>query len=164
MTDIAPPRAPPRGSLRAWILALLAPILVVGLAGALVVATTASGEGDRPGSDHPGVGLAAEPLELTSVSSDVAGHYTYARDHQAAYSEIPCYCGCEEFLDHRNLYDCFVRSDGQGWDAHAAGCGVCIGESTAARELLEQGQDPSAARDAVIAQFGATPTTAPPGA
>lgn len=161
MTDIPTSDPPAQGSMRAWVLALLAPILVVGLAVAFVLAA-AGREGDRQGSDHPGVGLAAEPLELASVSSDVAAHYTYARDHQAAYREIPCYCGCEEFLDHRNLHDCFVRSDGQGWDAHAVGCGVCIGESTLARELLEQDQDPSAARQAVIARFGATPATAPP--
>lgn len=143
-----------------WALALVASFLVVALVFGLVIAI-AGGDADETHATHAGVGLAVAPLDLASVSPDIAAHFTYAKDHQDAYSQIPCYCGCEKFLGHRNLYDCFVRSDGKGWDAHGSGCGVCIGESTTARRLLDEGQDPIAVRDAVVAQFGSTPGTAP---
>lgn len=152
---------PPRHGRWQWALALAAPVVIVALVVAVAVGVT-SGDSHRADGGHgSGVGLAAAPLELASVSPQVAEHFTYAADHQSAYRAIPCYCGCEEFLGHHNLYDCFVRSDGKGWDAHAAGCGVCIGESTTARRLITQGMETSAVRDAVVAQFGSTPATTP---
>lgn len=160
MSEVAEPSTQPAGSaLAPWLVAVLAPLAALVLVAVLVVVV--GGRDARPAHDMPGVGLAAAPLDLASVTSDVATHYEYAVGHQVAYRDIPCFCGCNEFLDHRSLYDCFVRSDGQGWDAHAAGCGVCIGESTVARQLLDRGDDLRAVRAAVIAQFGTTPTTAP---
>src|SRR3546814_17855493 len=81
----------------------------------------------------------APPLELASVTDDIAGHYRYAERHQTDFAAIPCFCGCEEFLSHENLYDCFIRTDGAGFDSHAAGCGVCIGEAVVASQLLDAG-------------------------
>ncbi len=161
MTVAAPDRddVPRRHGATVWVFAFAAPLLVVALVVGIVVG---AGRGGTAGGDHRPSGLAAAPLDLASVSPGIAGHFTYAEAHQDAYSQIPCYCGCEEFLGHRNLYDCFVRSDGKGWDAHGAGCGVCIGESVTARGLLDEGQDPGAVRAAVIEQFGSTPATTPP--
>lgn len=105
--------------------------------------------------------MAAAPLDLATVPAGVAGHYTAAKAYGAAYRQIPCFCGCERFLGHRNLYDCFVRADGWGWDAHASGCGVCVGESALARRLLDEGQSAAAVRAAVIEQLGSTPGTTP---
>ncbi|HLF40073.1 MAG TPA: PCYCGC motif-containing (lipo)protein [Acidimicrobiia bacterium] len=136
-------------------LAATAALLAAALAAILVVAR---GEGEPP------VRFAAHdvaPLDLATIGSQVADHYRYAETHEAAYRQIPCFCGCEGFLGHRDLYDCFVRADGTGYDAHAAGCGVCIGESAIARPLLEDGGAPANVRSAVVAQFGATPGTAP---
>lgn len=157
------PDSAPRHGRVAWLPALVAPVVVVALAVGLVAWVADGGtRHDESTRAAASVGLAAPPLDLATVPSEIAGHYGFAREHGEAYAEIPCYCGCEGFLHHRNLHDCFVRSDGKGWDAHAAGCGVCIGESTTARRLLEEGLDPAAVRDAVIAQFGSTPATAPP--
>jgi hypothetical protein len=52
---------------------------------------------------------------------------------------IPCLCGCEEFFAHENLYDCFIRIDGAGYDSHGAGCGVCLAEAAVASKLLDAG-------------------------
>lgn len=102
------------------------------------------------------------PLELASVAEATAVHYLAAEADPVTYQEVPCFCGCEEFLGHRHLYDCFVRADDQGWDAHAAGCGICIAESITVQELLVEGHDDPTIRGAVIAQYGAiTPTTTP---
>jgi hypothetical protein len=105
----------------------------------------------------------AAPLDLASIPHQIAGHYHAARDLADTYGQVPCFCGCEEFLGHRKLYDCFVRADGPGWEAHAAGCGVCIAESTTVRDLTGAGSDPTAIATAVIDRYGTTtPTTAPP--
>lgn len=133
---------------------LLAPVVVAVAVIAGTFAAFAVSESDAPGP--------AAPLELASVSTDTAGHYQAAADLADAYRQVPCYCGCEEFLGHRDLYDCFVRADGQGWEAHAARCGVCIAESTLVRELDAAGTPTGAIPAAVVDRFGTTPTTAPP--
>ena len=144
---------------RVWLLAVGAPILVVALALGLMLALASGGA--RGTAGMPGH-AAVEPLQLASVSEQIAGHYRAAAEHGDVFAQIPCYCGCQTFLAHRNLYDCFVRPDGKGWEAHAAGCGVCLGESATARRLLDEGRSPAEVREAVIAQFGSTPATAPP--
>jgi hypothetical protein len=104
----------------------------------------------------------AVPLELASVPDAIAGHYHAAEEHPALYRDVPCFCGCEGFLGHRDLYDCFVRADGAGWEAHAAGCGVCIAESATVQDLHATGTAPAAIRAAIVDRYGATtPTTAP---
>lgn len=160
MVDEAPDTGP-RYSVSVWALALTAPVMIAALVVALVLGMV-GGDVAESAVHGSGAGLAAAPLDLGSVSPEVASHFIYAEAHPGAYSGIPCYCGCTESFGHRHLYDCFVRSDGKGWDAHAAGCGVCIGESVTARAQLEAGQDPGAVRDVVIQQFGSTPATIPP--
>jgi hypothetical protein len=104
---------------------------------------------------------AAAPLELASVAADVADHYRYAEAHQAELSVIPCFCGCEEFLAHENLYDCFIRIDGAGYDSHAAGCGVCLGEAVVAVQLLDAGTPATEVAERIVEQFGTTSITSP---
>jgi hypothetical protein len=134
---------------------LLAVLVVAVGAVALVVATGDSEAGDA----HPME--AAAPLELASVTADVAAHYRYAEAHQAELSAIPCFCGCQEFLAHESLYDCFVRVDGAGYDSHAAGCGVCIGEAVLASQLLEAGTPVADVAARIVEEFGTTPITSP---
>lgn len=156
-TETGTGTGPATGGRRAWILAVAAPLVVVALAAGVLVVVAASGSESPAGH----AGMAAAPLDLATVPGQVAAHYRAAATHRDAYAAIPCYCGCETFLAHRNLADCFVRPDGAGWEAHAAGCGVCLGESATARRLLDEGRPPDAVRAAVIAQFGSTPGTAP---
>jgi hypothetical protein len=137
---------------------VLLPIAIA--AGVVIGASSTDGSAGSAAGDHGPVEVA--PLDLASLSPAIAEHYSFAAAHEAELREVPCFCGCEEFLGHRDLYDCFVRADGAGWDAHAAGCGVCIGEAITARELLDAGQSPTELRDAVVEQFGTTPTTTPP--
>jgi hypothetical protein len=117
-------------------------------------------DSDRPGAASGG-GDDAPPLDIATVADATAAHYLAAESEPATYRDVPCFCGCEEFLGHRHLYDCFVRADGRGWDAHAAGCGICIAESVTVQELRDAGHDVPSIRDVIIAQYGATtPTTA----
>lgn len=152
------PTGPPStgGPVVHWWWLFVAPLLVVLVVAAGAVAFVVS----RDGTDAHAMGPAA-PLELASVSEDIAGHYRYAEAHRADLSLIPCFCGCEEFLAHENLYDCFIRTDGTGYDSHAAGCGVCIGEAAVASQLLDAGTPATEVAEEIVEQFGTTPITSP---
>jgi len=159
-TAPGPSDAPAKGApaVRWWwscVGPLLALLLVAGGAAALMAA---GGDGDAGGAHAPG---AAPPLELASVTDDIARLYRYAEGHRTDFSAIPCFCGCEDFLGHENLYDCFIRSDGAGYDSHAAGCGVCIGEAAVASRLLDADTPATEVADRIVEQFGTTPITSP---
>lgn len=97
----------------------------------------------------PGGVLAPE-----DVPPGLAAHYQSAQDHPEIFSVVPCFCGCEEMLGHRHLGDCFVRPDGRGLEAHALGCGVCLGEAQQVMDLLAAGaEEPDQIRDAVVAEW-----------
>lgn len=147
-------RSTPEGSRAGLALLLGVPLAVVGLVvGAVLLVTV-----DRSETSS----AAVAPLELAAVPEEIAAHYRFAAANADAYRDVPCYCGCEQFLAHRDLYDCFVRADGAGWEAHASGCGVCIAESAAVRQLVDEGSTRTEIRSAVIEQFGSTPPTTPP--
>lgn len=98
----------------------------------------------------PGGVLAAE-----DVPPAVESHYQAAQDHKDVFASVPCFCGCQEMLDHRHLADCFVRADGQGLEAHALGCGVCLGEAQQVMDLLAADvDDPDQIKEAVVAEWG----------
>ncbi|WP_370326066.1 PCYCGC motif-containing (lipo)protein, partial [Euzebya sp.] len=77
-------------------------------------------------------------LDLTSVDDVMAERYRHAAEHADTYDHVRCYCGCEAAFDHTKLTDCFLRADG-GWEAHGAGCGICIAEADAVRDHLDAG-------------------------
>ena len=111
-------------------LALVALIFV----GVAVLIRGASGA-DLADAAPAAASLTVDLADLPDVTADV---YRYAADHAMHFTEIPCFCGCDRGLGHRNLEDCFVNADGD-WDAHASGCGVCTAEAIAAREQLDAG-------------------------
>ncbi len=129
-------------------LALVA-LLLVGVA-ALIRGASAPDPADAaPAAATPTVNLA----DLSEVTADV---YRYAADHAMHFTDIPCYCGCEKSLGHRNLEDCFVNATGD-WDAHASGCGVCTAEAIAAREQLDAGIAIAEVRQSINDRFGPPP-------
>lgn len=83
------PQATSRGPRTVTILAAL-----VALAAAVTFLVVGGG-----GNDHAD----AAPLDLSTVSDEVAAHYRYAQAHGDTFARIPCWCGCQQFLDHRNL-------------------------------------------------------------
>lgn len=93
-------------------------------------------------------------LAAADVPPALAAHYQAAQDHQHVFEAVPCFCGCEAMLDHRHLGDCFVRADGQGLEAHALGCAVCIGEAQQIMDLIAAGaEDPDQIKEAVVAEW-----------
>ena len=137
--------------------------IVAAVAGLLAVSSVLVGSSARSDQDppHAAAGSDPGPLDLATVSPQVADHYRFAFAHADELSQMRCWCGCEQFLDHRNLADCFERRDGRGPEAHAAGCGVCLGEAGVVRRMLGEGRSVTDIAAALDTQFGPTVTTAP---
>lgn len=118
------------------------PIIVAGLLAVAVAAAvtflmtrgTADADTDAMLSIAPG-GVLAE----SDIPAGIVGLYRGADAHADVFSATPCFCGCEAMLGHRHLLDCFERPDGSGWEAHALGCAVCLGEAQQVLDLVAAG-------------------------
>lgn len=89
------------------------------------------------------------------VPPALEGHYQAAKSHHRTFAQVPCFCGCEEMLGHHHLGDCFIRPEGKGLEAHALGCGGCLGEAQQVADLIAAGvTDPDDIRAAVVAEWG----------
>jgi hypothetical protein len=143
---------------------LLAVVVVLGLlAGAVTLARRSVMEPQPDGGMAAGMAMGRDtaPVALDTLNPAIAALYRHAVDHADVYRDVPCYCGCDRFADHRYLFDCFVRADGKGFEAHGAGCAICQAEARAVRELLDGGRTPAQVRTTIIDQFG--PATNPAG-
>src|SRR3990170_4566371 len=92
-------------------------------------------------------------VQLTGLSAQTVAHYEFARANPEVYQQIPCFCGCQEMLGHRDLEQCFVTPDG-AWESHASGCQVCIEESQMLMKMMGRGMEPDMMRDRIVAEFG----------
>ena len=110
------------------------------------------------GADNNDAYAMAAPatVSLDALPSAMADVYQYASAHAEHFMQLPCYCGCQQSLGHRNLEDCFVTPGGD-WDAHASGCGVCTAEAVTARELLDTNTEIGTVRQAIVDRYGPPP-------
>lgn len=101
-------------------------------------------------------------VNIDGLKPELAALYRWAEANRALVSRLPCYCGCGASQGHRSLQDCFLIPTG-GYDAHAATCGICEREAVEARRLQGEGQDTSAIRAFIDANFGrfGAPTNTP---
>jgi hypothetical protein len=144
----------PVESLAFRVFAALTGITLVGIV-ALGVLDSASPSVKAPSQTAAMVEVApGGVVDPADVPESVAVLYRAAGEHAEIYQGVPCFCGCEAMLGHRHLLDCFARPEG-GWEAHALGCGVCLGEALQIEELLAGGStDLGAIRAAVVARWG----------
>lgn len=148
---------PPSRRRRSWV--ALAAIGFVSLAVVATVAGTARPAGDAHGPAPRAPMVAPDGiLDLATVSAGVASEFRYAADHRDTYRQLRCWCGCESAFDHANLADCFVRADGR-WEAHGAGCGVCLASAITARERLDAGTPINDIAAEIDRTFGPAPTS-----
>jgi DNA-binding helix-hairpin-helix protein with protein kinase domain len=120
----------------ALVVALLSGMLSVWLVVTAANPTTSASADDghaamvqvAPGGEVP---LASLPVDHQAV-------YEAAAADEDAMTRVRCHCGCEGFLDHRHLLDCFVRPDG-GWERHATGCAVCLAEAEEVLDMRDRG-------------------------
>lgn len=136
-----------------WIAAVEAAIVAVIVAGVGLLVVGADGAD----ANHAMAAPTAVTVDLATVPADIADNYHYADEHRDAFAQIPCYCGCDKMLGHRNLTDCYITATG-AWDAHASGCAVCSQETVAAREQLDAGVTPAETAAAIIQQYGPPPS------
>lgn len=111
-----------------------------------------------------GDAAAGATVDLATLPEQTVAHYRFVEANQELVEQLPCYCGCGQSLDHRSLRDCFVR-DGGEYNAHAAGCGVCLLESEDAQRLLADGESrPAVIRAAIEERYSGlgAPTDTPP--
>ncbi len=127
-----------RAPRRTIALAAIGSALVL-LASAIVYGAM-SGHDDDPDASTGMFALApGGVIDPADVPEALQTMYRGAEAHADAFAAVPCFCGCEEMLGHRHLLDCFVRPDGDGWEAHAAGCAVCLGEAAQVLDLVAAG-------------------------
>jgi DNA-binding helix-hairpin-helix protein with protein kinase domain len=100
-------------------------------------------------------------LDLSRLAPTITAEYQHAADHAEHYRALRCWCGCEAAFDHASLLECFVTADGS-WEAHGAGCAVCLGEAATARQRLAAGVPITAIAAEIDATYGpaSLPTSA----
>ena len=102
-----------------------------------------------------------------SAEHRLARAYRFHLAHQDVTSVIPCFCGCDRSLGHRNLRDCYL---GTGADGHveirpgAGRCPVCRGITDAVIAMYEAGLTAQDIRSAVEGRNAGhrSPTSLPP--
>jgi hypothetical protein len=129
-------------------------VAVIALLATSIALGTSGGEGHPTGS-MAAISPEGVLLDLDSVPGSVAVEYRHVADRADVYDHVRCWCGCEAAFDHRSLADCFVRADGQ-WEAHGAGCGICLAESAAGRALLAEGLTTAELATAIDDRFAPT--------
>jgi len=110
-----------------------------------------------PDADHAVAAAPVLRVDLSTLTPAITADYHYAADNLAEFAQIPCYCGCDHSLGHRNLADCYVTPTG-AWDVHASGCAVCGNETATAREQLTSGTPIADVRAAIIDHYGPPPS------
>ena len=135
-----------------WIIAV--ELVFVAFVGLGVAGLTRGASAADP--DHAIHAPTAVTVSLAELPAETADMYRYAAGHATQFTQLPCYCGCDRSLGHRNLVDCFVTADGS-WDAHASGCAVCTLEASTAKELIATGTDVAIVRQTIIDRYGPPP-------
>jgi len=112
----------------------------------------------------------ALPAFLTSATERVRSAYTFAASHGAELAYIPCYCGCGQHSGHRDVRDCFIKSQtaaGITYDDHGSGCDICVSIVLDVKSKLGDGQSLAATRKFIDARYSkigpGTNTPLPPG-
>ena len=141
------------------LMALGTGILLLVAAGVIGVSMSMSGGSHQMmwGGPEQGMAEATAPdgFQLDMVPAHLVQHYELAKANPGVYEQVPCFCGCQEMLGHRNLEDCFVTPDG-AWDSHASGCQICIDESQMIARMMAGGAGPQQIRERIIDSFGAS--------
>lgn len=135
--------APDSSQIRRPWWALVVAIAALAMATALVTSLpeeTGAADAAHPPSTAMAMVAPGGVVELASLPMEHQMLYQAAGHASEAFEHVRCYCGCEAFLDHRHLGDCFVRPDG-GWERHATGCAICLAEARDVVRLLEEDRD-----------------------
>ena len=121
------------------------------------------------GAAHPTKHSAAQALSanqhihlpdfVQEAGTEAAVAYQYATDQPDILAQIPCHCGCEKALVHKNNLDCYItgftaEGDVVQYDNHAAYCAVCLEITAQVIKRVSEGQAPPAIHVAIDTQYG----------
>lgn len=127
------PRTPHWRSIKLDLTVMLA--VTVGLGSVIAIATDRS-FGISPRTPVPAAALSmlevapGGTVDLDGLPPTTQALYVAAEALPDLFEAVTCYCGCEDFLGHRHLRDCFIRPDGL-WELHGSACGICIAQAIA---------------------------------
>jgi thiol-disulfide isomerase/thioredoxin len=86
------------------------------------------------------------PDKFTDPETKAA--YVVARENPKLLLQLPCYCFCDDGLDHKSLLSCFI-------DEHAAHCDICRKEAIDGNRLQkEQNLSPAQIREKLTQNNG----------
>lgn len=104
-----------------------------------------------------------QAFDLSKQPAQIVDLYKFVKGSPALAATIPCYCGCGSSLGHESLLDCFVASDGTGFDSHASSCAICTNEADDVRRLSSEGTEPATIRTWIDEKYGkyGVPTDTP---
>lgn len=74
------------------------------------------------------------------TNDSVEAGYMIAVKEGGLLKQFRCYCFCDA-MGHKNLFDCFIKSEGRRikFDEHGAGCNICYGQAMMALLWQEAG-------------------------
>ncbi len=87
-------------------------------------------------------------LPASRFRGRVAQIYGYASKIPEVFDRLYCYCRCKENprFRHKTLLTCYT-------DEHAANCGICLDEGSAAWEMTQDGKTPDEIRTAIDSYY-----------
>lgn len=99
------------------------------------------------------------PDFVQDAGTEAAVAYQYATDQPDILAQIPCHCGCEKALAHKDNLACYVadfNADGSvaQYDNHAAYCAVCLDITRQVIKLVSEGQATPAIHAVIDTQYG----------
>lgn len=81
----------------------------------------------------------ADPQRFIRRSGKSAMAYAIADEIPDVLRQLPCYCGCMDFLyPHLHLLNCYVNRSG-GYEEHASLCSICQGETFDTKQWHDEG-------------------------
>jgi len=143
--------------LRKWLILLLLLLLAsssIGIGYRVWHRTADSAVQALSANQHPHL-----PDFVQEAGSRAAVAYQYATDQPDLLAQIPCHCGCEKALAHKNNLDCYItgftaEGDVVQYDNHAAYCAVCLEITEQVMKRVSEGQAVAAIHTAIDTQYG----------
>lgn len=141
---------------RATRLGALTTLVLLGLGLALASPPQSARSTDLPMTLTAPAGML--PIAIERAGPGTVTAYHAALTHSETLAAVPCLCGCQESLGHRNNLDCYVVGrEANGtviYSTHGVSCAVCQAITRIAVDGLRQGLSGPALRQLVLSHYG----------
>lgn len=131
------------------------------------------GSSGSDGASAPAAGTissVALPAFVLAAPPEVQAAYRFVAARPDVMMWIPCYCGCGDHSGHLSARNCFVKEGSTAsniqFDAHGAGCAMCVGIALDTKAMVEEGLSLRVIRDYIDTKYSSlgpgTDTPLPP--